>query len=177
VRASFAKGGIVAAAVMMMALSAPGGANAAPGLPPPGAICTWGGTAVAPTGTFTISPGLTMIPLATPSKFHVTGELGGACTGTLTYDGQIDASGTCQFTTFEGKAKGIPGVTDFAGIGIGSFGPARLYDKGGNVIASENANINTPENAPHAADCGSPQGFRGGNFSSTIVFLDQHASS
>src|SRR3954453_12250546 len=94
---------------------------AKPGPPPAGTVCTWGGTAAAPTGTFTITPGLTSVPLAAPAKFYVTCELGGdpACAGSLTYIGQIDASGTCELTTFEGDAKGIPGVTRFAGIGAG----------------------------------------------------------
>ena len=146
-----------------------------PGPPPAGTVCTWGGTAAAPTGTFTITPGLTSVPLAAPAKFDVTGELGGdpACAGSLTYIGQIDASGTCELTTFEGDAKGIPGVTRFAGVGAGPFGPARLYDKAGNVIASENANIVTADNS--ALDCASPEGFEGGTFSSTIVFLDQQS--
>jgi hypothetical protein len=132
------------------------------GAPPAGTVCT-----------FTITPGLTAVPLAAPAKFSVTGELGGdpACGGSLTYIGQIDASGTCALTTFEGDAKGIPGVTRFAGVGAGPLGPARLYDKAGNVIASENANIVTADNS--ALDCASPEGFDGGTFSSTIVFLDQ----
>jgi hypothetical protein len=165
---------LVGVAVLSAGWSSPAGAAKA-GPPPPGTVCTWGGTAAEPTGTFSITPGLTSIPLATPAKFVVTGELGGApgCEGTLMYLGQIDASGTCSFTTFEGRAKGIPTVTDFAGVGAGPLGPARLYDKDGNVVASENANVNTVENMPHFAGCGTPEGFTGGNFSSTIVFVDQ----
>src|SRR5439155_5216761 len=61
-----------------------------PDPPAAGTVCTWGGTALAPTGTFTIAPGLTSVPLAAPAKFYVTGELGGdpACAGSLTYLGQ-----------------------------------------------------------------------------------------
>jgi len=173
VRNRFGRVALVVVAVATAQTLVAGGAHATSGPPPAGTVCTWGGTALAPTGTFTISPGLTNTPLATPSRFDVTGALGGGCSGTLTFAGQIDASGTCSFSTFEGKARGIPGVTNFAGIGIASFGPARLYDKAGNVVASENANINTTENAPHITDCSTPQGFTGGNFSSTIVFVDQ----
>src|SRR5207248_1819601 len=135
------------------------GAGASSGPPPAGTTCTWGGTPSAPTGTFTLTPGLTSIPLARPSKFYVTGDLAGdpGCRGRLTYQGQIDAGGTCSFSTFEGRAKGIPGVTAFAGVGVGPFGPARLYDKDGNVIASENADINTADNIPHFSDCIAPQ--------------------
>lgn len=143
--------------------------------PPPGTICTWGGTAAQPTGTFTITPGLTDTPLATPARFSVAGDLGGddGCRGTLTFAGQIDASGTCSFNTFEGSARGIPTVTDFAGVGTGPLGPARLYDRSGRVVASENADVNTLQNAPHFVDCNSPRGFSGGNFSSTIVFAER----
>src|SRR5947208_9149536 len=76
-------------------------ANATASAPPAGTVCTWGGTATAPTGTFTITPGLTNTPSASPSKFDVTGELAGDpdCQGTLTYAGQIDASGTCTVNT------------------------------------------------------------------------------
>ena len=56
-------------------------------------------------------------------------------------------------------------------MGVGPLGPARLYDRGGHVIASENANVITTDNS--AADCATPEGFRGGTFSSTIVFLDE----
>src|SRR3989442_4379770 len=98
-------GVIVVAAVSLVATGWSSAAGADSGPPPAGTTCTWGGTAAAPTGTFTISPGLTNIPLSAPSKFYVTGELGGdpGCSGKLTYVGQIDASGTCSFTTFEGK--------------------------------------------------------------------------
>ena len=147
-------------------------AGAGPSIPPAGTTCTWGGTPAEPTGTFTISPGLTNTPLAEPARFYATGALAGdpGCSGTLTYIGQIDAGGTCTFTTFEGRASGIPGVTRFAGIGVGPFAPAGLYDKSGDVVASENANVNTVENIPHYTDCTTPLGFTGGNFSSVIVF-------
>jgi hypothetical protein len=167
---------LVGAALVMGVLVIAGGSSPAeaekPGPPSAGTICTWGGTAAAPTGTFTITPGLTATtPLTTPARFYVTGDLGGGCQGTLTYVGQIDAGGTCSFTTFEGKARGIPTVTNFVGVGVGPFGPARLYDRDGHVIASENANVVTTDN--NASDCATPDGFEGGNFSSTIVFVDE----
>src|SRR4051812_6569463 len=146
--------------------------QAAPAAPPAGTTCTWGGTAVDPTGTFAIKPGLTNDPSATPSRFYATGELGGdaGCRGTLTYVGQIDAGGTCASNVFDGVARGVPGVRSFAGVGVTSLGPAQLYDRDGNVVASENADINTADNIPHFLDCNSPAGFRGGNFHSVIVF-------
>jgi hypothetical protein len=141
--------------------------------PSAGTTCTWGGTATAPTGRFTLSPGLTNTPSTTATRFWATGELSGGpgCTGTLTYIGQVDAGGTCSANFFDGKARGIPGVRTYSGIGVGPSGPARLYDGSGNVVASENANLNTPENAPHFTDCTLPGGFTGGNFSSTIVYV------
>ena len=164
---------VAAFALLVTYLGIPAVQAAKPAPPAAGTTCTWGGTAAAPTGTFTISPGATDVPSATAVRLYATGELGGdpACHGTLTYVGQIDASSTCSFGTFEGVASGIPSVTNFAGYGIGPFGPARLYDRNGNVVASENANLNTAENIPHYADCETPEGFRGGNFSSTIVFV------
>lgn len=141
--------------------------------PPAGTTCTWGGTPAAPTGTFTINPGTTNTPYAEPAAFYVTGELAGgtACHGTFTYVGQIDAGGTCAVNTFRGRATGIPGVTRFEGVGVTVLGPARLYDKKGNVVGSENAQVATPTNAPHFTDCNTLQGFTGGTFSSVIVLF------
>ena len=134
-------------------------------------VCTWAGTVDAPTGTFTITPGATNTPSTGPLVIRATGRLGGGCRGTLTYDGQIDAGSTCAAATFHGRATGMPGVTRFAGIGLASFAPARLYDAEGNVVGSENANLNTAENIPHFTDCNTPEGFRGGNFNSVIVLV------
>jgi len=146
--------------------------EASPALPPAGTTCTWGGTADDPTGTFTIKPGVTNTPSTEPLRFYATGALSGdpGCTGTLTYVGQLDTGSTCAAGTFQGAARGLPGVRTFAGVGLTSLGPARLYDRDGNVVASENANLNTTDNAPHFLDCNTPEGFRGGNFHSVIVF-------
>src|SRR5256714_12531581 len=110
---------IAAASLAPFAWTAPPAAGAETP-PAPRATCAWGGTAATPTGTFTISPGLTNTPLAAPAVFKVTGELAGGpgCRGTLTYDGQIDAGGTCLVNTFQGRARGIPGVRRFVGVGI-----------------------------------------------------------
>ena len=146
--------------------------EASPEPPPAGTTCTWGGTATDPTGTFTIKPGLTNTASTEPSRFWVTGQLSGdaGCTGTLTYIGQIDAGGSCATNTFDGAARGLPGVRAFAGTGVASLGPAQLFDRDGNAVASENADINTSDNVPHFLDCNTPQGFRGGTFHSVIVF-------
>jgi len=143
-----------------------------PATQPAGATCTWGGTAAHPTGSFSITPGLTNDPSTAPSGFFVTGELAGdpGCRGTLTYIGQIDTGGTCSYNFFDGAARGLPGVRSFAGVGVGPLGPARLYDGDGKVVASENADVNTANNVPHFLDCSTPEGFSGGNFHSVIVF-------
>jgi hypothetical protein len=150
------------------------GVQAAPAPPAAGTTCTWGGTAADPTGTFTIRPGLTNTASTAPSHFLVTGELSGdpGCRGALSFIGQIDAGGTCASNFFDGAARGLPGVWSFAGVGVTSLGPARLYDRDGNVVASENADINTTDNAAHFLDCNNPSGFRGGNFHSVIVFAE-----
>jgi hypothetical protein len=149
------------------------GATVSPTPPAPGTTCTWGGTAADPTGSFTISPGLTDNPSTEPSRFYVTGDLGGdpACNGTLTYVGQVDAGGSCTYNFFDGAAHGIPGVRSFAGVGAGPLGPAGLYDRDGNLVASENADVSTVANLPHFLDCTTPRGFRGGTFHSVIVFV------
>jgi hypothetical protein len=165
---------LVAVAVLLaggLLVSSPG-VQAAPPTPPPGTICTWGGTAADPTGSFTITPGLTNDASTAPSRFYVTGELAGdpGCEGTLTFIGQIDAGGTCAYNFFDGAARGLPGVRSFAGVGAGPLGPARLYDADGNIVASENADVSTADNVPHFLDCSTPEGFRGGTFHSVIVF-------
>src|SRR4051812_24835097 len=70
--------------------------------------CTWGGTPVEPTGTFTVKPGLTNTPASQPLKFGATGALGGGgrCTGTMTLAGQVNAGSTCLMASFEGTVRG-----------------------------------------------------------------------
>jgi hypothetical protein len=70
----------------------------------------------------------------------------------------------------EGTVKGLEGVTRFWGRG-GLLFPSLLYDSGGNVVGSENADIITEANRPHTTDCSTPEGFTGGwpgMFSSVI---------
>ena len=129
--------------------------------------CTWGGTPVAPTGTTTNRPGLTNLPSAEPSRFYATGDLAGdpGCTGKLTFIGEMAAGSTCAAITFEANAIGLPGVTRVAGVSAFGFAPARLYDKEGNVVGSENAQFFN--NAPFDA-CNTPEGFTEGSFTSVI---------
>ena len=43
-----------------------------------------------------------------------------------------------------------------------------LYDGAGNVAGSDQPQVLTPDNAAHANDCNTPEGFRAGTFSSTV---------
>ena len=132
--------------------------------------CTWGGTPAAPTGTFGNNPGLTSTPNPGVITFWVTGVLGGECSGTMSFKGAYDPNGSCLAATFSGTVGGLPGVKRFAGANAGGFLPSRLYDKGGNVVGSENANAFTTDNAlggPFMA-CNTPQGLTSGNFSAVI---------
>jgi hypothetical protein len=132
--------------------------------------CTWGGTPAAPTGTTTNSPGLTNFPARAPLSFHATGVLSGdaGCRGRFTFTGQVDAGSTCGLVSFHGTARGLPHVVRFAGVSALGLAPARLYDRAGNVVGSENAQF--LNNAPFT-DCDTPQGFTHGVFSSVIELL------
>jgi hypothetical protein len=100
-------------------------------------------------------------------SFYATGVLAGdpGCKGKFTFTGQMDAGSTCAAISFEGTAKGLPGIVRFAGVSVLGFAPARLYDKAGNVVGSENAQFYN--NAPFT-DCNTPEGFTHGTFSSVI---------
>jgi hypothetical protein len=124
--------------------------------------CTWAGTPAEPTGTFTIDPGVTNVPSSGPLKFQATGTLGGECSGTTTFTGQLDAGATCAFAEFEGSVEGLPGVVRFWGNGS-LLVPSLLYDRAGNVVGEETAQIITEANGLHAMDCATnPEGFTGG---------------
>jgi hypothetical protein len=125
--------------------------------------CTWAGTPAAPTGVFTITPGVTNVPSSGPLKFHATGRLAGGpgCHGTMTYIGQLDAGATCPESTFRGRVRGLPGVARFLGNGSLDV-PSLLFDRRGNLVGVENAEIATQTNLQHALDCATPGGFAGG---------------
>jgi hypothetical protein len=130
--------------------------------------CTWGGTPDAPTGVTSNDPGLTDLPAAAPLSFRATGVLGGGCSGRFTFTGVMDAGSTCGLVSFHGTARGLPGVARFAGVSIAGFAPARLYDRAGNVVGSENAQFLTGSDV---AACNTPQGMTGNRFSSVIELL------
>jgi hypothetical protein len=154
--------GVAAIAAVCVPWAAGGAASAQAA-----ATCTWGGTPADPTGTFTISPGITNIPSPGPLDFNAYGPLGGDCSGHMTFTGQINAGATCSEGTFEGTVTGLPGVVGFAGFDAAGIAPSRLYDRAGNVEGSENAQLLTVDNAPFT-DCSTAQGFTRGNFSSVI---------
>jgi hypothetical protein len=148
-------------------------ALAAWGAAPAGAAttCTWAGTPAAPTGTFTLSPGVTNTPSTGPLAFKAVGELAGdaGCTGKLVYEGVFDTGATCLAATFQVRVKGLPGVVRAEGTADNLVpAPALLYDRNGNVIGTEVAQIVTANNAPHYTDCTTAAGFTGGNFSSVV---------
>jgi hypothetical protein len=134
---------------------------------------------LAPTGTFTLTPGITNFPAAGPLKFKATGVLGGGApcgTGTMTFTGQADAGSSCLDASFEGAVRGLRGVARFWGKGPGVVVPSSLYNEAGKLVGVENAELFTQSNFPHTTDCGTPSGFTGGwpgMFSSTVVLFDR----
>src|SRR5687768_4824870 len=93
--------------------------------------CTWGGTPAAPTGTFTIRPGLTSTPAIEPLDFRATGPFAGGpgCSGRLTFTGQFHAGSSCSSTqSWDGRVKGLPGVARFAGAGT-ILSSSFMYDE------------------------------------------------
>lgn len=132
--------------------------------------CTWGGTPAAPTGVTTQHPGITNDPSPVRMKFTATGGLAGGpgCSGRFEFSGWEDAGSSCAFVSFEGIARGLPGVARFAGVSVGGFAPARLYDEHGKVVGSENAQFVT---GADVLDCATPEGMTGNRFSSLIVLF------
>ena len=159
--------GAIGLALMLLAFVPPGSAQGA-------ATCSWAGTPTAPTGWFTLDPGLTNVPSAQPSKFVAWGDLSGSdprCTGQMKWIGQADAGSTCPLVSFEGEVKGLPGVARFWGKGS-LLVPSYLYDKDGNIVGIENAEILTPHNLPLTTTCWEPGGFTGpADFSSAVVLF------
>lgn len=108
-------------------------------------VCTWGGTAEAPTGIFTVAaPGLSNVHgAAAPLDFWASGALSGAgahCTGTLTLSGQILPGSQCRLFYITGTATGVPGVSTFFDIG-GAYSVAQFYGPNGNIVGSYGASI------------------------------------
>jgi hypothetical protein len=138
------------------------------------ALCTWGGTPDATTGTFTLEPGLNMTPAAAPLEFKATGVLEGeGCSGRMVFDGVVDTGSTCAFAIFEGRVHGLPGVAAFHGAG-NVVAPSVLFDRDGNVAGTEHPQILTGVgNGSEASDCGTAEGFTDGNFSSVVQLFEE----
>jgi hypothetical protein len=163
--------GVLIALVLLLAAAAWAHAGQAQATP---TTCAWAGTPAAPSGTFTISPGITNVPTPVPLKFEASGPLSGSdprCQGELKFVGQVDAGSSCLFVSFEMAVKGLKGVTSAWGKGNLDV-PSYLYDKDGNLVGVENAQIVTKENMPQYSDCSTPKGFTGpATFSSNIVLF------
>ncbi len=146
-------------------------------------VCTWGGTPAAPTGTFTISPGVTNFPSAGPLQFSATGPLAGdgPCAGTMTFRGIVDAGGTCSALVFEGKVEGLPGVASFYGPGALGLVHEFLYDNRGDIVGSDQPQVLTVGNAtdpqhPAFTACETPEGITEGSFSSTVELYPSYGT-
>jgi hypothetical protein len=138
---------------------------------PAGMVCTWGGTPASTTGEITIKPGLTFTPATDDIKIVATGLLGGAegCDGRVTFTGVIEAGSTCGAQIFDGKVKGLAGVDRFRGPGAAGMVYELLYDKDGNVVGSDQAQVlSGTGQGSEIADCNTPDGFTNGMFSSVI---------
>jgi hypothetical protein len=158
---------VITVAAAIAGLASVGGGTASAQVPK---ACTWGGTPLAPTGDNEISGhGLTGTPSTEPLHFHATGPLGGQCEGTMEFDGIMDAGATCAYITFHAKVFGLPGVTDVAGTAVAGLGPARLYDRDGNVVGSENAQFVSDPDV--VSECNSPGGLTQNPFSSVVVLF------
>jgi hypothetical protein len=136
--------------------------------------CTWGGTAAAPTGEFSVNPGLTNTPAPEPLKFEATGVLagGGRCTGRMTLAGQVNAGSTCLMASFEGTVRGVPGVARFWGEGnalVHEF----LYDKDGNLVGADQPSVAAPPaEDPLYINCNSPDGETDLGFSAIVELFE-----
>jgi hypothetical protein len=136
--------------------------------------CTWGGTPAAPTGTFTVSPGLTNTPAPEPLKFAATGDLagGGPCTGKMTLAGEVNAGSTCLWASFQGTVRGVPGVASFWGEG-NALVQEFLYDKDGNLVGADQPSVGPPPaDDPLYINCNSPQGETDLSFSAIVELFE-----
>jgi hypothetical protein len=155
------------ACLLLIALSAPQ-ANAA-------TACIWGGTPDAPTGEFTIKPGLLWTPAPAPLDLLATGPAeGDACKDTVTFKGILHAGSNCAAIVFEGVVKGVPGVARFVGPGGAVITHELLYDKHGELVGFNNPMVLTDlvdQIVNEGANCDPPRGFTHGRFSSVITLF------
>lgn len=137
--------------------------------------CTWAGTALEPTGWFTLEPGLTNTPSTGPLEFHATGELGGDCGGRMRFDGVFHSGASCRAATFSVKVRGLKGVAAGEGVAANLLpAPTLLYDRGGNLVGHEAASLITQDNVGRFAGlpCSTDAGVTGASFHSVVVLYD-----
>lgn len=167
------KRALVASTLVLGGLVLLAGPGAVPA-PAATSTCTWGGTPLAPTGSLTVSPGTTNTPATGPLDFRATGPLAGErpCSGrTMTFEGTLATGSSCFAQVFEGRVRGLPGVVRFWGPGAFGVVDEFLYDRAGNPVGSDQPQVLTnaiDESDLLFLDCGTPNGFTEGNFSSTI---------
>jgi len=146
-------------------------------------VCVWGGTPAAPTGTFSITPGLRWTPAPGPLKLRATGPAeGDACKRTVTFEGVLRAGSTCAVQHFEGRVRGVPGVERFWGPGAAVVAREFLYDGDGNHVGFNSPSVLNQDLIERIVQspglnqsCGSPEGFTHGRFSSIIELFAESA--
>jgi hypothetical protein len=129
------------------------------------AVCTWGGTELAPTGTFEVTPGIRAQPTGAPIHFTVEGDLAGdhpRCTGNMTLDGYFLPGSSCTAAISEAAVGGVPGVVGDVGVGVTFYIRGELFGPDGSVVGSYDDSV-TSNGVEESADrCNSPEGFTGG---------------
>src|SRR5437867_10515532 len=103
------------------------------------AVCIWGGTETAPTGTFTVHPGLHTALTPTPIHFEVQGDLAGAsprCTGNMTLDGTLIPGASCTLTIGYAEVGGVPGVVSDTNVGVTFAIRGPLFGPDGSIAGS-----------------------------------------
>lgn len=144
----------------------------------PVAACSWGGTAVAPTGRAFISePGLRNEPSTEPVSFTASGALSGpGCAASMTFAGRFLPGATCSRFFAEGKVKGVPGVKRFEEFGSLWTPRGLLLDGRGAIVGTYDAQVVTGlDLAEGTARCNSPEGFHGSFSFSGVVPAEFHA--
>jgi hypothetical protein len=138
------------------------------------ATCTWGGTTLAPTGTFHFDAPLTTEPSPTAIGFWASGVLAGPdahCTKPngkprmMTFIGQFLPGASCAFFYDEGSVSGVPGVVSFEGSGTG-YTSGYMYDNRGKVGTYDAQVFSNGVQA--TLDCGSTGFPTDGLFSSVL---------
>jgi hypothetical protein len=145
-------------------------------------VCDWGGTAAAPTGHLTFSPGLTNTPSTAPIHFYATGpSQGGPCSSTVTFEGWVPAGATCTVLQFDQKVEGVPGVETASGPSVATVVQEVLRNADGQVVGFNDPFVQTPQFAQQFASdptvCSQPHGFTQAAFYSIITVFGNGSGS